>query len=425
MKTITQSLLSILLLGLVLVAPAGADQTLVASGGAWRYLDNGSNQGTAWRGTSFDDATWPSGNAQLGYGDGDEVTTVGFGPNSAAKYITTYFRKRFEVSDPTQFTSLALRILRDDGVVVYLNGAEIYRNNLPTGEIAHTTLAPVAISGTEESSSYLTASLPITGLQGGSNVLAVEIHQQSGGSSDISFDLELKGVNPAVPTVTRGPYLQKPASTAMTVRWRTNTSTDSRVRFGTAAGNLDRQVTAEALTTEHSLALTGLLPDTRYYYAIGASAHGDLASGAEYSFRTPPAMGTRKAMRFWVLGDAGTGGTGQTAVRNAYYNHTAAQATDLVLMLGDNAYSNGTDAEYQSRMFDVYASLLRQVPSVSTLGNHDTAGLANPDPATTPYFGIFDHPVSGELGGVASGTEKYFSFDYGNIHFISLDSMTS
>jgi hypothetical protein len=425
MHSIIRSVLSILLLGLVFTGTAGADQTFIASGGTWRYLDNGSNQGTAWRGSSFDDSTWASGNAQLGYGDGDEVTTVGFGANAGAKYITTYFRKSFEVADTSQLTSLALRVLRDDGVVVYLNGTEIYRNNLPSGEITHTTLAPVAVSGTEESTSFLTASLPVGSLQTGSNVLAVEIHQQSGGSSDISFDLELKGVNPGVPSVTRGPYLQNAGPTAMTVRWRTGSVANSRVRFGTDPAALDRQMSSAALVSEHSLTLTGLAPDTRYYYAIGDSTYGDLAGGAEYSFRTSPAPGTRKAMRFWVLGDAGTGGTGQTAVRNAYYNYSATRETDLVLLLGDNAYSNGTDTEYQSRMFDVYAPLLRRVASFSTVGNHDTAGFANPDLTTTPYFSIFDHPVAGEAGGVASGTEKYYSFDYGNIHFISLDSMTS
>lgn len=425
LKTIIHSLLSVLLLGLVLIAPASADQTFVASGSTWRYLDDGSNQGTAWRGAAFDDATWASGSAQLGYGDGDEVTTVGFGPNASAKHITTYFRRGFEVADTSQFTTLALRVLRDDGVVVYLNGTEIYRNNLPSGEIVHTTLAPIAVTGAEESTSFLMASLPVTSLQSGSNVLAVEIHQQSGGSSDISFDLELQGQNAAVPSIIRAPYLQNASSGAMTLRWRTNTLTDSRVRFGTDPQNLAGQVTANANTTEHSVTLTGLLPDTRYYYAVGDSAHGDLLSGPEYTFRTAPVPGTRKPMRFWVLGDAGTGTAGQAAVRNAYYNYSATRETDLVLLLGDNAYSNGTDTEYQARMFDVYAPMLRRVASFSTVGNHDTAGLAAPDLATTPYFSIFDHPVAGESGGVASGTEKYYSFDYGNIHFISLDSMTS
>jgi hypothetical protein len=93
-------------------------------------------------------------------------------------------------------------------------------------------------------------------------------------------------------------------------------------------------------------------------------------------------------------------------------------------MLGDNAYENGTDAEYQTAVFNMYPSVLRQTPLWSTIGNHDTAQSTNP-PSSLPYFQMFTLPTSAEAGGVASGTEKYYSFNYGNIHFICLDSMTS
>src|SRR5918997_5326716 len=107
-----------------LFAPAvlAADTILVPTAATWKYLDNGTNQGTAWRATSFNDSTWPSGPAQLGYGDGDEATTVGFGPDANNKFITTYFRRAFNVTNASLFTSLTLRVLRDDGAVVYLNG---------------------------------------------------------------------------------------------------------------------------------------------------------------------------------------------------------------------------------------------------------------------------------------------------------------
>lgn len=401
-----------------------ADQTLVPTGSVWRYLDNGSDQGTSWRAPAFDDSGWAWGPAQLGYGDGDEVTTVSYGANSSAKYITTYFRKSFTVADAAAFTGLNLRVLRDDGVVVYLNGTEIYRNNLPTGTISYTTLAPTAISGTEESTTFLSSS-PGTGvLVTGNNVLAVEIHQQSGTSSDISFDLELTGVTPGQPSVTRGPYLQKSTPGSMTFRWRTSAATDSRVRYGTSLANLDQTAASATATTEHSVTLNDLTPNTLYYYAVGNAA-GDLVNGADYFFYTPPPVGTVQPMRFWVLGDAGTGTTGQLAVRNAFYNFAGTRYTDLILLLGDNAYSNGTDAEYQAKHFNIYQTMLRSTASFSTVGNHDTASLSNPDINTTPYFLMFDHPTAGEGGGVASGTEKYYSFNYGNIHFVCLDSMTS
>src|SRR5690349_7632988 len=109
---------------------------LVPRGSVWRYLDNGSNQGTNWIGLNFNDASWGSGPARLGYGCDTEVTTVSYGPNPGAKYITTYFRRGFEVSDTSLFRSLKLRLVRDDGAVVYLNAVEVLRSNMPTGAIA-------------------------------------------------------------------------------------------------------------------------------------------------------------------------------------------------------------------------------------------------------------------------------------------------
>src|SRR4026209_259996 len=84
--------LIIAIIGLLSVpAVRAADTILVPTGATWKYLDNGTDQGTAWRATSFNDSTWPSGPAQLGYGDGDESTTLGFGPDANNNFITTYF----------------------------------------------------------------------------------------------------------------------------------------------------------------------------------------------------------------------------------------------------------------------------------------------------------------------------------------------
>jgi hypothetical protein len=126
---------------LFFVVNAVAQTSLVPIGSTWKYLDNGSNQGTAWRATSFNDGSWASGPAQLGYGDGDEATVVSYGSQSSNKYITTYFRKTISVSDASLFSGFTLKVRRDDGIVVYINGVEKYRNNMPTGTIAYNTLA--------------------------------------------------------------------------------------------------------------------------------------------------------------------------------------------------------------------------------------------------------------------------------------------
>ena len=128
--------------------------SLIPQGATWKYLDNGTNQGTAWYSTAFNDTSWKSGPAQLGYGDGDEATTVGYGSDPNNKYITTYFRKTFTVTNPSQFNGLTLDLLRDDGAVIYVNGQEVARSNMPTGTIDYQTLAATAIGGDDETTTF-------------------------------------------------------------------------------------------------------------------------------------------------------------------------------------------------------------------------------------------------------------------------------
>jgi hypothetical protein len=166
------------------------EDVLVPVGATWKYLDDGSNQGTAWREPGFDDSGWASGPAQLGYGDGDEATEVSYGPNSEDKYITTYFRHTFQVDDASAIGGLRLRLLRDDGALVYLNGTRVRRSNMPGGALDYQTLASTCVSGSDEGT-FWEVDIGAEHLVSGSNVLAVEVHQCGPTSSDISFDLEL------------------------------------------------------------------------------------------------------------------------------------------------------------------------------------------------------------------------------------------
>lgn len=221
--------------------------------------------------------------------------------------------------------------------------------------------------------------------------------------------------------ITRGPYLQSGTPTSLVIRWRTDANTDSRVQFGTDSNVLDQVALDPAQTREHAVTLSGLTPNTTYFYAI-ADGTNTLAEGPDYFFLTPPT--NARPTRLWVLGDAGTRNFNQRAVRDAYYSFTAARHTDLWLMLGDNAYSTGRDSEYQAAVFDMYPHMLRKSVLWPALGNHDTAFDPDPPP-DLPFFQIFTLPTAGQAGGVPSGTEKYYSFDYGNIHLICLDSMAS
>ncbi len=171
--------------------PGTADGVLIPEGSTWQYRDTGVAPANTWRDISFDDSTWKSGAAELGYGDGDEQTVVGYGGNANAKFITTWFRRSFDVANPASWLSLSLRVRYDDGAVVYLNGVEVLRGNLPGGAIGPGTLASASVS---DGNDWQEAAVGAGLLKAGKNVVAVEVHQTLPTSSDISFELTLDGV---------------------------------------------------------------------------------------------------------------------------------------------------------------------------------------------------------------------------------------
>lgn len=177
-------------------------------------------------------------------------------------------------------------------------------------------------------------------------------------------------------------------------------------------------------TTEHSVSIGGLKPSSTWYYSVGDPTAALAGGDASFRFTTSPPCGKAVDSRIWILGDCGTANADQYAVRDAFCRFTAKRTPDLLLLLGDNAYNTGTDAEFQAAIFNTYPETLRRVPVWSTLGNHETAQSTNYF-GNYPYFDIFTLPTKGEAGGVASGTEHYYSFDHGQIHFICLDSMTA
>lgn len=404
--------------GLATAAFPHASTTLVPFGATWRYLDNGSDPGPSWISNSFDDTAWDSGPAELGYGDGDEATVVGYGPNAEDKHVTTFFRHRFMVADPGAISAATIGLVRDDGAVVYINGTEILRDNVPQTPvpIATTTLASNPLGGADERATNSFA-IPIASLAAGTNTICVEIHQALPDSTDISFNLCLTASTNIA--ITRGPYLQIATTNSIVVRWRTDSATDSRVTFGTDPSNLVGAITLPALTTEHIVAVTNLTPATRYRYAVGTSS-AILAVGEDYTFVTAPPTGVATNTRIWAIGDSGTADASARAVRDAYLALAADAPADVWLMLGDNAYENGSDSEFQAAVFETYPTILRNTVAWPTFGNHDsyTSGGA-------PYFDIFTMPTNGEAGGTPSGTENYYAFDHGNIHFVCLDSQGS
>ncbi len=400
-------------------------EVLVNTNSSWSYLDNGLNQGTLWSASNFNDLSWAVGNAELGYGDGGESTVVSFGPTSTAKYITTYFRKNFSVNHLSAYTGLKLKIMRDDGIVVYINGTEVLRNNMPSGTIIYSTLASAAINGADESA-FNFYNIPLTSLTNGINTIAVEIHQNAANSSDISFDLSLiASTVPPIPAITIGPYIQMVNENSAVIFWETDLASASKIFYGTQLGQLNNSVTDTNKVLKHQIQINGLSSFTKYFYGVSNGIY-NLQAGEDNHFFTALPEGNNQAFRVWITGDFGNGSSNQDLVRTSFVNYTASNPAHLWIWLGDNAYGSGLVSEYTANVFGKYPGQLKKIPVFPAVGNHDYANVGYLSASTLgtnfPYFNYFKTPTLGECGGVCSNTEKYYSYNYGNVHFISLDS---
>ncbi|MEX0810867.1 MAG: metallophosphoesterase [Chitinophagales bacterium] len=234
-------------------------------------------------------------------------------------------------------------------------------------------------------------------------------------------------------TLVRGPYLQVNTSNSIVVRWDTDSTTDSRVYYGKNLNNLDMNEVLSDKVIKHKVKLTNLEPNTKYYYSVGDSSGILSASEEAQHFYTAPIPGPESTdpIRIWAIGDFGKGNQGQKDVRDAYLNYLGdSLRTNVWLWLGDNAYDDGNEQEYSDKVFDetIYSSILKNMPFWPCPGNHDYNSVCpiicteNPTHHEGVYYNIVSVPEDGEAGGTPSGLPLYYSFDYGNIHFISLNS---
>ena len=470
MKTIICLSGIICLMSIQAIVLAQTPQTVIDSSAVWKYwADTQPPNSNNWKGgRAFDDSAWPAGQAPLGYSPGGadkETTTIPTGCgtnvyNCAGKYPTIYFRKTFTVSNVNDFQKFIIRYRRDDGIVIYVNGAEVKREFMPDGVITRTTSPTASVA---DETVWQTIDPETSGgfvfnrifLHTGTNVIAAEVHQSGSdpltNSTDLRFQFELKGV-PTTTTpqlrIVRGPYLQMGTPTSITIRWSTQTLSKGQVRYDTVvanltAGNTQANVATETgLTSDHQIRLTNLLPNKRYYYVIESAGlpvvqlEGSATTTSTWFFQTAPLPGTAKKTRIWALGDFGTNNTRQDSVITSFRSFLQQRSIgyiDMWLWMGDNAYDWGLDEQYQANVFDKtlarYDWIFRQTPFYATPGNHDyqtnfAAGGLRYDPHPIHYYDVVNNftEASDGGGGEPSHREEYYSFNYNNIHIVSLDS---
>lgn len=228
------------------------------------------------------------------------------------------------------------------------------------------------------------------------------------------------------PRIERGPYLMQGTAVSLVIRWATDIAVQGQVWYGTTLDQLTLTEIEPTMTHEHHVLLTGLISDTKYYYAIGTATEMQVGNSEAFYFITAPEteQDSVRPLRVWVVGDAGRGNEVAAQVRDGYLKFTGQRHTDLWLMLGDNAYDTGTMEEYQRGIFEMYPTLLQCSSLFPAFGNHD-AGNASSENESGPYYELFTLPKHGEVGRVPSETAAYYSFNYGKVHFICLDSYGS
>ncbi len=229
------------------------------------------------------------------------------------------------------------------------------------------------------------------------------------------------------PDLIRGPYLQMATNHSMVIRWRTDEKDKSVVRYGTSPNQLNLTEVNDSLLTEHIIQINNLKPLTKYFYAIAGSEH-ILQQGLDNYFTTLPNPDEPGIYRIGAFGDCGNNSTNQRNVRNEFVKYLNGKDLNAWILLGDNAYSYGKDIEYQTNFFNIYKDdLLKKYPLFPAPGNHDYhdnefSSIYAQTNGTVAYYQNFTVPTNGESGGVPSRTKAYYSYDLGNIHFLSLDS---
>ncbi len=343
--------------------------TLISKNDIWKYKGDGTNQGTSWRTTTFNDLSWQQGAAELGYGDAPSTVLT-------SNKITYYFRK--SIATTSSFSGYTMKIRRDDGIVVYINGTEVYRNNMPTGTISSSTKASRACR--DDGATVLTVTLPSSALIGGSNVICAEVHNNSTSSSDLTFELELIGAT-TIPTTCATPNVNLFGTTNITYNSANTywTAIAGAISYNVQyrVRNVGASYSASINTATPNLNITGLQASTNYEFIVQAVCTGGAGSFSPSG---------------WFTTTSGGGGGGTVAIP---------QFSHIVVVLGENTRANA-----------VYGS--SSAPYINSLANSgakfiSSFGLSHPSQPN--YIQLF----SGSNQGVTDNNVPSSHFTTPNI----------
>lgn len=234
--------------------------------------------------------------------------------------------------------------------------------------------------------------------------------------------LNLLAMGAQAQNIVRGPYLQLLSTNSTYIRFRTDAATKPSLLIGKSPSALSRTIKQSTLTKEHELLVDSLTSNTRYFYKIVTETQS--LGDSTYFFQTAPAKGDKAKISFWSTGDMYPGQQ-QLDAYEGFKKFIGNKYTNLYITVGDNVYAGASDGDFQANFFQVYQNgpILKQSALFPAVGNHDYDNSSQKqDDPNVAYFQNFTLPTKGELNGVPSSSEAYYSFDYGNVHFICLDS---
>lgn len=347
----------------------------------------------AWKLVGFDDSSWPRGPMGFSAGAHNEATPL---HDMFGVYNSVFLRRQFVVTNRADIAWLYLRLDVEDGAVVYLNGAEVHRiglaGNVGTGVPFNTAAANRDRTAPDD----IDISTSLANLVNGTNVLAIQVH-----SSGV-LDGNLACIAELLANFSRGPIIQSVTTNSAKVLWKTGSNLTGRVEFGLAS-TAEQSVSLPADSTVQIAMLPQLQPGTNYVYRVVVSDGIRTGRSTISSIATAPTNGIT---RFSALGDSGNGGLTQYAVAASLRTWNP----DLVLHLGDVIYPAFSNSLADIRCLSVYQRQMASTPYYFTFGNHDL--YSNDD---GPYLNSFALPTNS-----ASGTSHYYSFDHGDVHFVSV-----